>query len=492
MSGYLQKGIKGSAIIATASILASIFGFVTRSFLARILNASDFGLFYSVWAFFLVIQIFTSFGYPTALVRFIAYNHNKDSKKENDSAKLVMHVFIINFLLTILVAVLIFLFANMLSTYFFKSTEALYLLYWVGGFMIVSFINTIASSIFQAFQNMLCAGLISFFNKFIFFAFCVLFYFLGFSRTSSLPMQAYILGITLCTLIFVIPALKLISFKGLKKNFEKSVFLNLTSFALPSFMTQTAGLMISYLDTLILTIFVSLQEVGIYNSAIPTMLLITQVTGAITTTLFPMVAELHAKNKESKVRQALDVIYRFTICLIIPISIITFVYPAQLLRLFFGPQFISGALSLRILAIGTLFIALAKINFSVFNGLGKPSIPGKATVIAAIINVVFNFIFIPFFGIIAAAATTTLSYIIMFSVSYVKLKKTTEFRFTKKFSVFICGIVFLLIILPFSYSHHIWIMIISCLLATIVYGILCIYFKLIDVRIILNAFKRII
>ena len=64
---------------------------------------------------------------------------------------------------------------------------------------------------------------------------------------------------------------------------------------LPFFVTAIGDKVIVYIDTLMLTYFSTLTEVGIYNVVLPSAIIFLDIGGAIATVVFPMSSELWAK-----------------------------------------------------------------------------------------------------------------------------------------------------------------------------------------------------
>ena len=100
--------------------------------------------------------------------------------------------------------------------------------------------------------------------------------------------------------------------------------------------------------------------------------------------------------------------------LLVPAALMLFTFPQEVIRLLFGNAYVSGALAMQILVLGILFLAVGLINQAVLLGTGRPKEVTIIVLIAAAFNGILNIIFIPVYGIIGAAASTTLSYLIIF------------------------------------------------------------------------------
>ena len=62
--------------------MASVFGYLARTILARYLTVAEFGLFYGVHALIMLLTILAYFGYPISLVKHVAeFRAKKDYER---------------------------------------------------------------------------------------------------------------------------------------------------------------------------------------------------------------------------------------------------------------------------------------------------------------------------------------------------------------------------------------------------------------------------
>jgi len=139
--------------------------------------------------------------------------------------------------------------------------------------------------------------------------------------------------------------------------------------------------------------------------------------------VFPLTAELWAKNMKDKLVSGISFFYRYSLLLLLPFAFIVFAFAELIISLLFTAQYIPAANSLRVLIIGTLFYFMAQINFSIFSGIGKPDVVAKITIGGAVLNIILNIILIPHFGISGAALATGVGYFIMAIMSTIMLRK---------------------------------------------------------------------
>jgi O-antigen/teichoic acid export membrane protein len=87
-----------------------------------------------------------------------------------------------------------------------------------------------------------------------------------------------------------------------------------------------------------------------------------------------------------------------------------FVYPESLLTNIYGADYISGALVLRILAMGSIANSYFGFNYHTIMASGDSDLLMKCSLASAAMNVFLNFILIPQYGILGAAIASSVSF----------------------------------------------------------------------------------
>jgi stage V sporulation protein B len=441
MTDYIEKSVKGTFIIVVFTFLAALAGYLTRVFLARALTPEEFGLFYSVFTLFMFILIFTDMGYNQSLVKYVPQYVSSNKKKA--LSKLIKYVINANLILTATISIIIFFTSKIIAKIYLDMPQASNIILLCILILILVNIVGFVQTLFQAFQDMFNYGLFYFLNRFLFFIFVILLFYAGFSNDVKLPIVAYILSCFFVLCLFGYHAYKLIAAPKIEnKRFDRKMFLKITQFAIPNMISTIAGTVIGYIDTIILTMMVSLSEVGVYNATISTILILSYFGGIIAVVLFPLVSELLHKKKYKEVEQLIILLYKYSLLAIIPCALIMFFFSSIILRILFGEAFVIGAAAMSILSIGVIFLIIAQVNFAIINGLGMPAKITKITVVAALFNIAFNIILIPYLGINGAALTTTVSYLIMMIWSHIIVSKNMRVKLEKLPSIILSSLIF--------------------------------------------------
>src|SRR5207249_7864709 len=89
----------------------------------------------------------------------------------------------------------------------------------------------------------------------------------------------------------------------------------------------------------------------------------------------------------------------------LPVTLILLAIPGQILRYWVGPDFAArGVLTLQLLAGGFFFNILAYVPYVLAQGIGRPWISAKYSLLNGIANVILFLLLIPRLGIVGAGA----------------------------------------------------------------------------------------
>jgi O-antigen/teichoic acid export membrane protein len=249
------------------------------------------------------------------------------------------------------------------------------------------------------------------------------------------PTYAYTLVPILMILIYGYIFIKKIFPEFFKEKFlfSKKLIKDLFSYGLPVMMGHAGGLVLGYVDGICLTYFTGLNAVADYrNVAMPTVSVLGYFASAVGAVLFPMSSELWEKGYKEALGYGVERICLYSFILVLPMAILMAYFPEVIINLFFNAQYLSASPAIRILSLGTVFLTLNNIGFTVLNGIGKPHLSTKILYFGAIFNLVFNILLIPNFGIIGASLTTVLGYLIMWILQVWYLSRFLNYSFLIK------------------------------------------------------------
>lgn len=417
---YTKTAVSGAGIVFIFSVFAAFLGYLTRLVMAKNLSVEDFGLFYAVIAVVLTLVLIGKFGLGDALARFIPEFFVK--KKNSLIKSSIVYSLIFSTAVSFILAALLVVFSDYLAIHYFHTIKASLVLKIFAVFLVFRPISAISISIFQGFKRMDYYSYVDFLRVIIVLAVCLIGFKLG--KGILIPAYAYLL-MSMLLIFFLIPLVFKVfpAFLHEKTVINNSLIKKLHGFGFPVILSSGCSFILGYIDTMMLTYFSGLEQVGLYNVAHPTAQLLTYFGEAIAAVVLPFASELWANKKIKSLQHGIYLIYKYAFILIWPFVVVMFTFPNLIIRFFFGQNYAGASASLQILAIGMFFLSLSVINGKAISGIGKPAIFTKAIFISAVFNIIFNWLLIPKYGIVGASAATSVSYFLMFCLTSYNLKK---------------------------------------------------------------------
>jgi O-antigen/teichoic acid export membrane protein len=193
-----------------------------------------------------------------------------------------------------------------------------------------------------------------------------------------------------------------------KPKHQKS---KLIRFSAPLLMSGLIGTLMGWADTGLLGYYMTDFEVGLYNAALPTAMLILLPHKAIGSLALTSFSELKEKD-ESRIEESIQTATYWVFSLVFPTFLILLLFSEQVLTLLFGSVYGQASIALSILGIGYLFDALVGRVGSFLNSKGHTKYILYNNIAALTLNLILNAALIPIYGIIGAAIATMTSTIL--------------------------------------------------------------------------------
>lgn len=186
-------------------------------------------------------------------------------------------------------------------------------------------------------------------------------------------------------------------------------------------------------DITMLGMYSSDSSVGIYTVSSKIYAMIkTLITSIIMVTL-PRFSEYIGNSNLCEYKKNLDTIQNILIVFTLPIAIGLFIEGDKILNFVAGGEYITGTYVVKLLAIAIPFsIEACFFTYSILIPNREERYFLISTIMAAIINIVLNFILIPTYGIYAAAFTTLIAELVVMTMTLIYAKKIISFNVSIK------------------------------------------------------------
>ena len=373
-----------------AKMLSTILDLVGIGFITRYLGTQGFGDYSTVLAFFSFFGSFADLGLYTITAREIS-RPGADEKKILGNA----------FSLRLVSSITLFIITPFLIFFLPYSHDVKLGILIASASFVFSSTYMVLNGVFQKNLSMDKVAAAEVIGKLLQIAIIVL------AVVKNLGFTTIILSILFSMIFNFFTVLFMVNkYVPLKLQFDFAYWKNFLKESLPLGISVLVIFIYFKMDTILLSILKTNNEVGIYNAAYKVIENISYVPAMIVGLIFPMFSRHIFSNKKQFAHLADETLKVFMI-LIVPIVIGTLFLSNGVIHLIGGAAFSQAANTLRI-----LIFALAFIFFGgLFNNIMIASNHQKkmlwAFVACAIFNVIANIIFIPLFSYTAAAIIST-------------------------------------------------------------------------------------
>lgn len=393
---YKSLAIKGSITALLGSLLAALLGYLIRRVLAQNPDQTAVGLFCAVFALINLFNLIRNPGITDAFT--VLYQSKKDQDKLITTAASIQLTF--SFITSIILLAL----AIPLGKYYFKNEQAPLLLVVLLIYYFLFSVQSIYTELMRAQKKIASFAIVELIRNLITLILLVLL----FTKTKS----AIAIGVAYSGAVLLMSGFMIRKFPLVKPDLKLAK--QLITFGIPVALAGLGYTILAYTDTLVLTWLRPLQDVALYtNGAMPMAIYLMLPAQAIVAILSPIVAELWHSEKKEMLMQGIQLMNKYFYMLIIPLAFVMLAFPEIVLNLLFGPGYVSASKALQILSIGMIAYSFGYINSNVLISIKKPKLTAIAVAIAAVINLVLNFVLIPKYGITGAAASTMICYFAM-------------------------------------------------------------------------------
>ena len=256
-------------------------------------------------------------------------------------------------------------------------------------------------------------------------------------------------------------------------SFSKKSLRDIFNFGWPVMIVGLFGYVFS-IDSIVLGQLRSVADVGLYAAAQRLVGFLPFLPGVVASVVFPILSK--NQNDDARYVRIFEKVLLLSIALAVPITIGGFIFRQQILVLIYGAAYASGALALGVLMLSTLAVfPNILLSYAIFSkNLQKLSL--RATAVGMVCNLALMIAFIPKYGVVGAALSTTLTEMIIATLNWVQLKRHVPFSVFPKIgkilaaSLLMTLAIFLLNALGLSF-------VIVILLAVPVYGLALLVLK---------------
>ncbi|MCK8523326.1 oligosaccharide flippase family protein [Aquimarina sp. D1M17] len=386
--------------------------------LSKTLSTADYGV---------ISLIVTSITFFIFLLGFDFYNYSHREvieNKENQHAYLLNQFWFHTIGYVVFIPIVYFIFLNEIIP--FEFILPFYVL------LIFEHLSQEAFRFFNLFNKPNIANITLFMRTALWILSMVAIEYLWLKREITIPiiLTYWIIG-SILSLLFSLIYVIIFCRNDLKKvawfSIDKKWIKTGISISFPFFIGTIAYKIIEYSDRYMIDWFLGKEQVGIYSFYTNFANIVNIVVNTITITLIvPNLLRAIHSNETDRIRSTIAKFLKelYTTTIGVSVLIIIAIYPT--LQWLDKSEFTSELLVYFIILIGNIFLNFSLFFHFLLYGYKKDKLILKPALFAAVLNILLNMVFIPKFGILAAAVSTLISFLLIFVLKrqyWRKLKK---------------------------------------------------------------------
>jgi len=212
--------------------------------------------------------------------------------------------------------------------------------------------------------------------------------------------------------------------EGFHFHFNLKVFKKSLNYGLKICIAGIFAFLILRVDLYMVNFFKGMAEAGLYSLASTFGNIFFILPLSIIIVIFPKINTKGKSKKESIAKYS-----RISLLLVFFMAIGTLLFVKLIIGLLYGQEFLPSIQPIILLLPGLIAWSIASILGQYFCSIGYPLKITIGWFLVAALNIVLNFIYIPQYGMIAAALSSTVSYILALGFHYYFFNKETGLGF---------------------------------------------------------------
>ena len=396
----LMKG--GSSFFV--KILGVLFSFLFTVMISRYYGASVYGSYSLCINFLLLASMFVMLGLDTTFLKFTA--HYLELDQLNTVYDLLKKVLLVSVPVGIVLTILVYFTSDLIALHFFDKPN-LGKYFKVASFWILPWsLTMILGAGLRGFKDVRTFTFLRDASTFFFGAIILYLLQIVYGMQELNPVNAYLLAIIVTLIIALVRFTRRIrSYESEDKVKEKIPYKKIFEIAFPLLIVLSSYYILALVNSVMLALFRTEADVGIYNVALKVSNITLIPLIAVNSIVGPKFAECFASKDYKAIGQVANASTNLIFLFSLPLIILCFAIPGPIMS-FFGEEFSNHPSILRWLIAGQL------INV----GSGAVGILMQVTnlqkefrniiVVTTILVVLLNYIFIPIYGLTAAAITS--------------------------------------------------------------------------------------
>lgn len=285
-------------------------------------------------------------------------------------------------------------------------------------------------------------------------------------------LSAAFVNVIVCSVIYIYDAIK-----G-KKFYVKKYWKYALGFNIPLIPYYLSQMIFNQSDRLMINYMCGTDKAGIYSVAYSLAMILTFVINAINSSFEPWLYRKLKEKRYSEIGKIADWLSVMIACMLL----LLIAFAPEVIRLMASKEYYEAIWVVPPVAASLFFLFQSQLSINVEFYFEEKTFLVRASLLAAVINIILNYIFIKIFGYIVAGYTTLFSYIIFSVHNYHYMKKVCKIHIDKTKEVKIYNVKFLSV-LSIGFVA-------ASMMLTLLYKLIIIRYILLAIALIIIFIKR--
>lgn len=397
--------IKGSGFSFLGSLFSKATHYIFYLVIARVAGADGFGIFSVALAILSLSESVSVLGLQSGVNRYIAYYQGQE---DNLRTRGVIRIaFFVATVSSLVVTAAVLLIEGHLSDYFLDPGTPENVIWLIAFVIPLEALSSVVTGSLRGFKRIdyqvlsqnVSQGILKIVGFLVFYTLGI-----GFVGSFAFAYAVALLGTVLIGTYFL--DYQILSITRGEGKYETR---ELLAYSLPLMFTGVLSVVVNQTDILLIGFFGVNSDVGIYNIALQTAMILQLGYTSFSSITTPMLSELVGQNDFEELRSILKISNKWVFVLTVPMFTFLIPFSSDVIRLF-GTEFREGGIVLLIVGGAMLIKTSLSLTSSLIVSLGHSKIIFLNQFLAAGLNVILNILLIPRYGIRGAAIATAVAY----------------------------------------------------------------------------------
>ena len=413
MTNPYKKFTKDVGLAGVAQLVSSLKGLILLPILTKTLGAESYGIWTLILATVSLLMPLALLQLGFAMTRFLA--------AEKDKAKIskgFYSIFAASSFTAFVLSLLIFILAEPLAVAVFGGADAAYFVKLAALLVLLMTLDQVIIEYFVAFRQM------ERYAVFMILQTVGEVLLIGYLVLSGYGLFGAIVSLLIVKALIFAAGFLVVGREVRISKPSLSVIKSYLPFSLPLIPTTLCIWIVNLSDRYVIGYFMNIEAVGIYSAAYGLGSLVAFFFAPIGVVLLPTITNLYENNKIQELKTHLKYSLKFFLMLAIPSLFGLSILSKSLLRTLTTSEFVSGYMIVPPVALATILFYCTPFYTTTLYLFKRTKIVGLVYLISASSNMVMNIILVPIIGILGAAVSTLITFMIhlfLFNICFKKL-----------------------------------------------------------------------